>query len=58
MNRIKQKKSNGHNKTYMQIMNKFTIELGNKYCPDGQIDWNAIVKLNSEIKIKSTITLK
>ncbi len=35
---------------YSKIINKFTFEFGEKYCVDGKIDWNALVKFNSSLK--------
>ena len=34
-------------KEYANLINKFTVEFSNKYCIDGNIDWEALVKLNS-----------
>ena len=34
---------------YSQIINKFTLEFNQKFCVDGKIDWNALVKFNSSI---------
>ena len=36
--------------SYSQIINKFTMEFNQKYCLDGIIDWNALVKFNSSIR--------
>jgi hypothetical protein len=32
---------------YARIVNLFSVEFSNKYCVDGRIDWETIVKLNS-----------
>ncbi len=32
---------------HAQIINKFTLEFSEKFCEDGIIDWNALVKFNS-----------
>jgi len=32
---------------YSKLVNKFTTEFSEKYCKDGTIDWESIVKLNS-----------
>lgn len=37
---------------YFQILNKFTLEFGNKFCVDGKIDWEKLVQFNSSIKMK------
>jgi hypothetical protein len=34
-------------KEYAQIINRFTIELSEKFMTDGRIDWDALVKFNS-----------
>jgi len=34
-------------KEYSKLVNKFTTEFSEKYCKDGTIDWESIVKLNS-----------
>ena len=34
---------------YSQIINKFTLEFNQKFCVDGKIDWDALVKFNSSI---------
>ena len=36
--------------SYYQIINRFTLEFGLKFCIDGKIDWNALVKFNSSAK--------
>jgi hypothetical protein len=33
--------------SYSQIINKFTLEFSQKYCKDGKIIWDALVKFNS-----------
>ena len=38
-------------KSYSKMINKFTLAFGKEYCnEDGSIDWEKIVKLNSEYK--------
>jgi hypothetical protein len=32
---------------YSKIINKFTVEFSNKFCKNGKIDWQALVKFNS-----------
>jgi len=32
---------------YSQILNKFTLEFGNKFCTDGKINWEKFVQFNS-----------
>jgi len=32
---------------YSQIINKFTLEFSQRFCIEGKIDWNALVKFNS-----------
>jgi hypothetical protein len=32
---------------YSQIINKFTIEFSEKFCSDGKIDWDSLVRFNS-----------
>ena len=34
---------------YSQIINKFTLEFSQKFCIDGKIDWNTLVKFNSSV---------
>lgn len=34
---------------YPRIINKFTFEFGEKFCIDGRIDWEKLVKINSAI---------
>lgn len=34
-------------KEYSKIVNKFTLEFSNKFCVDGAIDWESLVKFNS-----------
>ncbi len=34
---------------YSQIINKFTLEFNQKFCVDGRIDWDALVRFNSSI---------
>ncbi|NIA31224.1 MAG: cytosolic protein, partial [Actinobacteria bacterium] len=33
--------------SYAQILNKFTIEFGNKFCDNGNINWEKLVEFNS-----------
>jgi len=33
--------------SYSQIINKFTMEFSQRFCIDGVIDWNALLKFNS-----------
>ena len=35
---------------YSQILNKFTLDFGNKFCVDGKINWEKLVQFNSSIK--------
>ncbi|MBN1690600.1 MAG: cytosolic protein [Dehalococcoidia bacterium] len=35
---------------YYRIVNLFTAEFSNKFCKDGNIDWEALVKFNSSVK--------
>ncbi len=35
---------------YSQILNKVTLEFGNKFCVDGKINWEKLVQVNSSIK--------
>lgn len=37
-------------KMYSQMINKFTYEFTEKFCEDGLIDWEKLVKFNSSIK--------
>jgi len=32
---------------YAQIINKFTLDFMNKFCIDGKVDWEKLVKFNS-----------
>jgi len=34
-------------RAYAQIINRFTFEFGNSFCPDGIIDWQKLVSFNS-----------
>ena len=34
---------------YSRLINNFTLEFGKKFCVDGKIDWEALVKFNSAI---------
>jgi len=34
---------------YPRIINKFTLEFGEKFCIDGRIDWEKLVQINSAI---------
>ena len=34
---------------YSRIINKFTLEFSQKFCIDGKIDWNTLVKFNSSV---------
>lgn len=36
---------------YSQILNKFTLEFGNKFCVDGKINWEKLVQFNSSIQV-------
>jgi len=36
---------------YSQILNKFTLEFGNKFCVDGKINWEKLVQFNSAINL-------
>ncbi len=36
-------------KEYSKIVNKFTLEFSNKFCIDGEIDWNKLVNFNSAV---------
>jgi hypothetical protein len=38
-------------KEYAGLINKFTVEFSKDYCKNGNIDWDAIVRLNSAQKI-------
>ncbi len=33
--------------SYAQILNKFTLEFSQQFCPDGLIDWEKLVRFNS-----------
>jgi len=33
--------------SYMQLINKFTLEFSQRFCVDGKIDWKRIVEINS-----------
>lgn len=44
--KAKEKNEEFH-KEYAKIVNNFTIEFSNKYCKDGNINWEELVKLNS-----------
>ncbi len=40
-------------KSYSQMVNKFTREFANEFCQDnGEIDWEKLVKFNSESAVK------
>jgi hypothetical protein len=42
-------KNDDFNKSYYQMINKFTKEFSNDFCNDsGEIDWVTLVKFNSE----------
>lgn len=34
---------------YSQIINKFTIEFSEKFCSEGKIDWDSLVRFNSSL---------
>jgi len=36
---------------YSQILNKFSLEFGNKFCVDGKINWERLVQFNSSFKV-------
>jgi len=36
--------------SYFQILNKFTLDFGNKFCIDGKINWEKLVQFNSSVK--------
>lgn len=36
--------------SYSQILNKFTLDFGNKFCIDGKINWEKLVQFNSSVK--------
>jgi len=38
---------------YSQIINKFTLEFSKKFCLNGRIDWDALVRFNSSISMIS-----
>ncbi len=40
-------KNEDFNKSYAQILNKFTLEFGKDFCSDGLIDWKKLVQFNS-----------
>lgn len=42
---------------YSQLINKFTLEFGQRFCIDGKINWKALVKFNSSVS-KSNEQLK
>jgi len=35
-------------RSYSQIINKFTLEFSQEFCSDGIIDWDALLKFNSD----------
>jgi hypothetical protein len=35
--------------SYSQIINRFTLEFGERFCIEGKIDWNGLVRFNSSI---------
>ncbi len=43
---------------YSKIINKFTLEFSQKYCIDGRIDWDALVKFNSSIAKPKRVKIK
>lgn len=44
---------------YAKLINRMTIDFSSKYCTtDGEIDWEAIVRLNSQKKVKKPAALK
>ena len=36
---------------YSQIVNKFTLEFSQRFCPSGKIDWDALVRYNSSASL-------
>jgi hypothetical protein len=34
---------------YSQIINKFTLEFSQKFCIEGKIDWDSLIKFNSSV---------
>ena len=36
--------------SYSQILNKFTLDFGNKFCINGKINWEKLVQFNSSVK--------
>lgn len=44
---------------YAKLINRMTIDFSSKYCKaDGEIDWETIVRLNSQKKVKKSIASK
>lgn len=43
---------------YSQILNKFTLDFGNKFCSDGKINWNKLVEYNSSVQTLKQIKIK
>jgi hypothetical protein len=37
-------------KSYAKIINKFTLEFGQNFCKNGEIDWKKLVQFNSSKK--------
>jgi len=48
LGRKAKEKNDQFNESYAQILNRFTFEFGEKFCIDGKIDWEKLVKYNSE----------
>jgi len=40
-------KNEAFQRSYSQIINKFTLEFSQQFCPNGIIDWDALLKFNS-----------
>lgn len=45
-------KNEGFIEAYSKIINKFTLEFSQKFCMEGKIDWNGLVKFNSSVSSK------
>ena len=43
-------------KSYAKVINKFTLEFGNEFCLDGEIDWKKLIKFNSSTNPKEYIS--
>ncbi len=48
-NRAKEKNLEFEN-YYAEVVNKFTLELGNKFCKNGKINWEELIQFNSSKK--------